>query len=145
EALAPLRAVTEEMDGAAARRDLPAIGDADFRFHAGLVGLADHQKLLQLWSGVAVQNWAWYLPKIQAMETDIEHWGRNHRLILDALADRRTDLARMYLEFNILNSAEQFRDLLADGEDADGEERASQRAGERIAVLFPPLRARNLP
>jgi DNA-binding GntR family transcriptional regulator len=140
--LAPLRAVTEEMDRAAARRDLPAIGDADFRFHAGLVSLADHRKLLQLWGGVAVQYWAWYLPKIQAMETDIEHWGRNHRLILDALADRRIDLARMYLEFNILNSAEQFRDLLADDGESDGADRDSQRRGERIAVLFAPLPAR---
>ena len=135
EELAPLRAVTEEMDRAAARRDLPAIGEADFRFHAGLVGLAQHQKLRQLWQGVAEQYWAWYLPKIQALETDIEHWGRNHRLILEALAERRTDLARMYLEFNILNSAEQFRDLLVD----DGDARAG---GERIAVLFSPLRGR---
>jgi DNA-binding GntR family transcriptional regulator len=122
EKLDPLWRATEEMDRAAAARDHAAIGEADFRFHEGLVGLADHRQLLHLWSGVASHYWALYLPKIQALEHDIEHWGRNHRLILEAIVERRIDLASMYLQFNILNSAEQFRDLLP-GEENGGEGR----------------------
>jgi DNA-binding GntR family transcriptional regulator len=139
EELAPLRAATEEMDRAATTRDLDAVGAADFRFHEGLVGLARQRKLCHLWSGGAAQYWALYLPRIQALETDIDHWGRNHRLILDALAERRIDLASMYLQFNILNSAEQLRDLLPDeGENIGVPGEPSGRG--RISLLFSPLR-----
>lgn len=136
EDLDPLWSATGEMEQAALRRDHEAIGDADFRFHEGLVGLAGNRKLLHLWASVASHYWAIYLPKIQALERDIDHWGRNHRLIIDALLDRRIDLAAMYLQFNILNSAEQLRDLLP-GE--DGEQPGPKG---RIEVIFSPLRER---
>lgn len=139
EELAPLRAATEAMDCAAARRDLVAIGEADFRFHEGLVGLARQRKLCHLWSGVAAQYWALYLPQIQALETDIDNWGHNHRLILGALVERRIDLASMYLQFNILNSAEQLRDLLPDKEGGSGAPGEPSARG-RISRLFSPLR-----
>jgi DNA-binding GntR family transcriptional regulator len=126
------------MDRAAARRDHAAIGEADFRFHEGLVVLAGNRRLCHVWSGVATQFWALYLPKIQSLERDIDHWGRNHRLILEAVADRRIDLATMYLQFNILNSSEQLRDLLPGDED-DGAS-AARLAEGRIDVIFAPLR-----
>lgn len=103
----PLREITIEMDAAAAARDFPLIADSDFRFHRGLVGLARHRKLTQVWAGIADQYWALYLPEVQRMERDIDHWGRNHRRILDALLSHRPDVATMYLQFNILNSAEE--------------------------------------
>lgn len=104
----PLRAITVAMDAAAASRDFDVIADTDFQFHRGLVALAQHRKLSQVWASVADQYWALYLPDVQRMERDIENWGRNHRRILDALLAHRTDLATMYLQFNILNSAEEF-------------------------------------
>jgi DNA-binding GntR family transcriptional regulator len=136
--LVPLRLATEEMDRAAARRDHAALGEADFRFHEGLVALAGNRRLCHVWSGVATQFWALYLPKIQSLERDIDHWGRNHRLILEAVADRRIDLATMYLQFNILNSSEQLRDLLPG--DEDDVARAARLAEGRIDVIFAPLR-----
>lgn len=138
EDLAPLWTATEEMEEAALRREHEAIGEADFRFHEGLVALSGNRKLLHLWTGVASHYWAIYLPRIQALERDIDHWGRNHRLIVDAIRDQRLDLATMYLQFNILNSAEQLRDLLP-GEQGELPERK-----ERIEVIFAPLRERPL-
>lgn len=136
EMLEPLRLETETMDRAAAARDLAAIGEADFRFHEGLVSLAGHRKLLHLWSGLASHYWALYLPRIQALEHDIDHWGRNHRLILEAMGERRVDLATMYLQFNILNSAEQLRDLLP----GEGGGWQTEGGGEgRIEVVFAAL------
>lgn len=139
--LAPLRAAIADMDQAARRRDHAAIGAADFRFHQGLVALSDNRKLCHLWREVATQFWALYLPKIQGLERDIDHWGRNHLLILDAIEDRRVDLATMYLQFNILNSSEQLRDLLpADGDPAEHPDNG--RAAGRIDRIFSPLRER---
>lgn len=112
EALEPLRTATVEMQDAANQRRHTQIGEADFRFHEALVGLAGNRTLLQTWRGIASHYWEIYLPRIQALERDIEHWGRNHRLIVDALAEGRTDIATMYLQFNILNNAEQLRELL---------------------------------
>lgn len=110
--LEPLRVATVEMQDAANRREHSRIGEADFRFHEALVMLADNRTLLQTWRGIASHYWEIYLPRIQAMERDIDHWGRNHRLIIDAMAEGRFDLATMYLQFNILNPAEQLRALL---------------------------------
>jgi DNA-binding GntR family transcriptional regulator len=109
-----IRAVTVEMDQAAFRKDLDVIADIDFRFHKMLVALAGHQKLFHAWSGVADQYWALYLPQVQRLGHDIEHWGRNHRRILGALEDRRPAVATMYLQYNILNSAEELMDELSD-------------------------------
>lgn len=110
--LEPLRVATIEMQEAANRREHDQIGAADFRFHEAIVSLAGNRTLLQTWRGIASHYWEIYLPRIQAMERDIEHWGRNHRLIVDAMAEGRFDLATMYLQFNILNPAEQLRALL---------------------------------
>jgi DNA-binding GntR family transcriptional regulator len=112
EMLEPLRVATVEMQEAANRREHDQIGEADFRFHEAIVRLADNRTLLQTWQGIASHYWEIYLPRIQAMERDIEHWGRNHRLIVDAMAEGRFDLATMYLQFNILNPAEQLRALM---------------------------------
>jgi DNA-binding GntR family transcriptional regulator len=116
-----LRAVTMEMDAAAARQDFAAVADTDVRFHRGLVELARHRKLLQVWSGVAEQYWALYLPAVQEMGRNVERWGDNHRRILDALADRRLDLALMYLQYNILDSAEALRQRLPEDGAQDAE------------------------
>ena len=116
-ALEPLRAATYEMQDAAHLRQHSKIGEADYRFHEALVGLPNNRTLLQTWRGIANHYWEIYLPRIQSLERDIDHWGRNHRLIVDALAEKRCDLACMYLQFNILNSAEQLRQLMP-GEDA---------------------------
>jgi DNA-binding GntR family transcriptional regulator len=116
--LEPLRVATVEMHEAAIRREHAHIGEADFRFHEALVTLADNRTLLQTWRGIASHYWEIYLPRIQALERDIDHWGRNHRLIIDAMAESRFDLAAMYLQFNILNSAEQLRALLPGESDA---------------------------
>lgn len=110
--LEPLRQATNEMQEAANRREHDQIGAADFRFHEAIVSLPDNRTLLQTWRGIASHYWEIYLPRIQAMERDIEHWGRNHRLIVDAMAEGRFDLATMYLQFNILNPAEQLRALM---------------------------------
>jgi DNA-binding GntR family transcriptional regulator len=112
EMLEPLRIATIEMQEAANRREHDQIGAADFRFHEAIVSLPDNRTLLQTWRGIASHYWGIYLPRIQAMERDIEHWGRNHRLIVDALAEGRFDLATMYLQFNILDPAEQLRALM---------------------------------
>lgn len=127
--LTGLYACTVEMEHAAARRQHSAIGDADFRFHEALVAMAGNRTLLRVWQGIASHYWEIYLPRIQALERDIDHWGENHRLIVDALRDRRADLAVMYLQFNILNSAEQLRDLLpgADGPKAGQRESRPHR------------------
>ncbi len=116
-ALEPLRVATYEMQDAAHQRQHAIIGAADFRFHEALVSLPGNRTLLQSWRGIANHYWEIYLPRIQSLERDIDHWGRNHRLIVDALAEHRCDLASMYLQFNILNSAEQLRQLLP-GDDA---------------------------
>ena len=118
ETLEPLRVATMEMQEAANRREHDQIGAADFRFHEAIVSLPGNRTLLQSWRGIASHYWEIYLPRIQAMERDIEHWGRNHRLIVDALAEGRFDLATMYLQFNILNPAEQLRALLPDAQES---------------------------
>ncbi len=133
--LTALAAATSEMHEAAVRRDHAAIGEADFRFHEALVSLTGNRTLLQLWRRVASHYWEIYLPRIQALEHDIEHWGRNHRLIVDAMRDGRFDLATMYLQFNILNSAEQLRDLLPS---EDLEEDTRTHVEGRIDVIFAP-------
>lgn len=112
-AVAHLVTVTEEMDAAAAIRNWDALADTDYRFHKGLVELADHEKLSHAWSGVANQYWALYLPQVQRVGRDIDNWGQNHRRILSALTAGRPDVAGMYLQFNILNSAEELNDVLA--------------------------------
>lgn len=134
DALEPLRAATVDMQEAANRRQHEKIGEADFRFHEALVDLAGNRTLLQSWRGIASHYWEIYLPRIQALERDIEHWGRNHRLIVDALAEGRPDLATMYLQFNILNSAEQLRDLLP-----DAPERAGAVSERSIDVIYPQV------
>ncbi len=135
--LDPLFAVVAEMDEAATRRDYPLIADTDFRFHRGLVELARHRKLLQVWSGIADQYWALYLPVVQEIGKDIESWGQNHRRILESLADQRTDLAVMYLQYNILDSAEHLRQLMPeDGAvppDADPSSLLSPALGDSVS------------
>lgn len=131
--LEPLRVATIEMHDAAIRREHAHIGEADFRFHEALVALAENRTLLRTWRGIASHYWEIYLPRIQALERDIDHWGRNHRLIVDAMAEGRFDLATMYLQFNILNSAEQLRALLP------GEPDAARHMQERsIGDISPP-------
>ena len=130
--LEPLRVATYEMEDAAQRRQHATIGEADYRFHEALVSLPGNRTLLQSWRGIANHYWEIYLPRIQSLERDIDHWGRNHRLIVDALAEGRCDLATMYLQFNILNSAEQLRQLLPE---ADG--RSDSAEGHSIDVIFP--------
>jgi DNA-binding GntR family transcriptional regulator len=115
--LAPLLASIADMQDAVNRRQHDEIGEADFRFHESIVRMAGNRTLLQTWRGIASHYWEIYLPRIQAMERDIEHWGRNHQLIVDAIAEGRFDLATMYLQFNILNPAEQLRALLPDAAD----------------------------
>jgi DNA-binding GntR family transcriptional regulator len=131
-ALEPLRVATYEMQDAANQRQHARIGEADYRFHEALVSLPDNRTLLQSWRGIANHYWEIYLPRIQSLERDIEHWGRNHRLIVDALAEHRCDLATMYLQFNILNSAEQLRQLLP-GDDA----RSGVSEECSIDVIYP--------
>jgi len=117
-----LHAITHDMDAAARRRDWDAIAAIDYRFHRGLIALADHHKLLHAWTGVADQYWALYLPRVQRLGRDIDNWGRNHRRILDALTGGRPDVAAMYVEFNILHSAEELNEVMAGRQEdpADG-------------------------
>jgi DNA-binding GntR family transcriptional regulator len=136
ETLEPLRVATFEMHEAAIRREHAKIGEADFRFHQALVSLAGNRTLLQTWRGIASHYWEIYLPRIQALERDIDHWGRNHRLIVDAMAEGRFDLATMYLQFNILNSAEQLRALLPD--EPDPARNVQERS---IDAIYPVLEA----
>lgn len=105
--VAPIVAETRDMDDAASGRNWDAIAAADYRFHSGLVRLADHRHLYHTWVNVADRYWTLYLPQIHRQGRDIDNWGKNHRRIIDALLAGRPDVARMYLEFNILHSVEQ--------------------------------------
>lgn len=101
-----LAELVERMQTAAEGGDLALLADLDNQFHSRLVQAAKHARLYQMWSTLAGQYWALYLTQLHQMErqSGLTHADarEHHKPIVDALRERNTALATIYLQRNIL-------------------------------------------
>jgi DNA-binding GntR family transcriptional regulator len=96
ETLPALRAITDEMDAAATRADLLALGERDLAFHAKICALSDHQLLYQTWATNS-QHLRRILSLRNSMNTDLHDIVILHYPILDAIARRDTVMAEKHV------------------------------------------------
>lgn len=102
---APLEAICEAMQGAAAQGDLHALSVEDERFHRAVIDLAQHELLASLWATVSLR-----VRQIMALRNRQNHnlmeVARNHPPIVEALRARDLPRTRALIHRHVLSAAD---------------------------------------
>ena len=109
--IARLQTLVEEMRACTLPQDLPSLIRIDLAIHEAIIGLADSQRIFELWSGLSGQIGALIMRSTEQQASANSDIVGLHQELVDALATGDLDLARHTIVHHYLRDRSEYGDF----------------------------------